>query len=475
MYVLSLPLVALVYRYAPSVNTLYALALIVNYVGWAVMFRTIFRASNHHDADQRFLWFYSLVLASHCFGLIVTAKVNMVSLACPLVAVLYYCVVIGHRFAYVLTALALCLISEDVALFVLSFSVYVWLFEPARRRLAYVSFAIAFAYATLVIAFIQPAVRHDLGQSSYLAIRLARTGDTMNVLKFVAQSSSLLLFLPAFAMTHFLAGRRRWTDYDWPRLAGLVFIAPASYWLICFVYGGFNVHHELMILSCVLLALAEFSSQPSWKPAIGFTDRRVWLLLAFFILTNGALNVRDIGGTTLVRGVLGRTRSGDSLGAAIQSNRAVIAAMQSIPLDRTVVYWTNRTVEAFVVDRPDVWRFPYLWDRADFLVIEREAKESFFGFDADTHQDLRDALAGGRLYSSTAFAPITPTAVHRIENELVRRRRSHTVRVANEHVLILERMQKEQIDLPSTTVGLGWTKNVYSGAVRKNGDLQPQP
>ena len=57
-------------------------------------------------------------------------------------------------------------------------------------------------------------------------------------------------------------------------------------------------------------------------------------------------------------------------------------------------------------------------------------------------------------------APMTTEMSDRVVRELVKEKARYRAVSEDEHVLLFERIEKEAIASPPTTVGLGWLKNV---------------
>ncbi len=148
-----------------------------------------------------------------------------------------------------------------------------------------------------------------------------------------------------------------------------------------------------------------------------------------------------------------------------KSNLKLIAAVESLPGSASLAYLTNSSVEGFIAGRSDIWKFPDNYDLADYLVIQPNARQSFYSMDIKENQGLVEAIANGKV-AGLDDAYISEALVKTIVRDLVVGKKSHRVMLDEPEVVLLERVQRHQMYIPPSTVGLGWVPNVFrsSGA-----------
>jgi hypothetical protein len=120
---------------------------------------------------------------------------------------------------------------------------------------------------------------------------------------------------------------------------------------------------------------------------------------------------------------------------------------------------TNSTVEGFIAGRSDLWQFPYHYDEADFLVLQRNAHQSFFSFPPPRDGDLPAALGQGR-FADEDDAVIATGMVQAVMDHLLMKAKTHRLVMDEPDVVLLERIQKQPFVVPSSTVGFGWIRGL---------------
>jgi len=157
---------------------------------------------------------------------------------------------------------------------------------------------------------------------------------------------------------------------------------------------------------------------------------------------------------------MGRTEKVGKMEVAFNeksSNQDVIKAVVNIPKENSLVFLTNSSVEGFIAGRSDIWKFPDYYDVADFLLIQRNAKQSFFSFSVDERQNLSEALLGGKN-AMADDALISEDMTKAIIRDLVVEKTTHRIVADESHLLILERIDKSLIFNPASTTNFGWIK-----------------
>ena len=449
------------YSLYPNINGLYVIYIVFIYVGMAYFSWQILKAIASKIALVTFLWAMFFLLTSEFFTLAVY-KNNPPLLVGPFILAMYYFLLRERKWAFLLTCILACLISEDVAMMIVTFSIYIFLFEPKWRPYSYYSFGFSVVYLILAIFIIQPAARYllDTQQSSYLLTRIMHIFETLNFPRFFKDLLPWVLFLPSLAFIYVAIGKTN--NINWRRTIGLIFIAPAAKWAIAIGYGGFGPHHLMSLFSFTFLAFLLMTTKVNLNDnyALSSLSRtRIVLLGGILMMYLFPVAVACAKPARIVTHYFLGIQT-DAEESTRLSNEDVIKAIRNIPDSRNFVYWTNRNVEGFIANHSDFWRFPYYFDHSDFLVIQKDAKETFFEFDPSSEKELEFALSQGKEYSSGDMAIISQEAIDRILEELVNTRKTHLIVFEDRFVLILERIERSEIILPPSLVGFGWLDNI---------------
>jgi hypothetical protein len=175
------------------------------------------------------------------------------------------------------------------------------------------------------------------------------------------------------------------------------------------------------------------------------------LLLLFIVLSNGAFV-----GANVLKGM----KSIFNTSQEKTSNIATINYIGEIPSDSSVVYWTNRTAEAFIVTRSDIWRFPNYFDKADYLVIQKNVNNSFYEISHEESVTLLEAIGKGSWGSSGDIRSITLKDIEGITRYLVYEKKTHEVVADNKYIIAFEKIKKETFEMPYFTIGVGWARDI---------------
>ena len=151
-----------------------------------------------------------------------------------------------------------------------------------------------------------------------------------------------------------------------------------------------------------------------------------------------------------------------------ESNRKLISTVKMLPRNSSLVYLTNSGVEGFIAGRSDIWRFPANYDLADYLVIQPNARQSFYSATIKGDQSLAEILSSGRQVDFDD-ANITVELAKAITRDLVVERKTHRVVVNEWGLILLERIESHRIYNPSTTMNFGFLSNIFRARnVEKN-------
>lgn len=458
-----------IYALWPNINGLYMIIMLLTYLSVAYFSWKILKHLSPEATLVKFLWVFS-VFASSSFLLIIQDKAYPMLFSTPFILAIYYFLIRGRKLAFFLTTVLLCLVQEDAAMFVISLSMYIFFFESKRKEYAYVSLGFAVIYLVLAIFIVQPAARYGLvTESSSLTVHDLKNFHILSVMELIREIQSLLSFLPAFILTYFIfekAGKP-----DWGKIIGLILVAPLSHWGIVVLKGGGA--HLIPVVICVFLALLLLLAHMEYSKAPFLNFRRFFLCNGILLVFLG-LNIYVTRGDTPIpiknfvkrvsyKGTLvwgNPDRELTEQEEQKNSNITVIKTIQNLPRHQTLVYWTNRNSEAFISNRSDLWRFPVYFDLADFLVIQKDAKESFFQCEFLPGEELKTSLNKGNWHSSGEKVIISEIMVAKIIDELVQKQKTHHILISNQHVVVLERVIRNEFTMPSSTLGFGWVQNL---------------
>lgn len=480
------------YKFFPGLNALYITVVAFN-LGGSILF--LFLLFRHYQPD-RFLFKYSIVLAlllSPWFIGLITYKCLFPLYQGVFIMALHYFFLKEKRFLFAVTASLLVLISEDAALFLIGYAAFLGVYS-VKRFYPFFSAALASGYTFLTIFILHPVFKMDMLTShkvpADVVVRLGRVFKGQVSLNSTDIIFYLGLAAAVFVIVSLLSGRLRATAL---KKAGLmVFVAPSSHWFITFVNGG--GHHPLPVFVMILLAATYLLASAEEPAGWGLARYRLVFSVPFFFGVvwyghNSLPSMAIDSGTDFSEsrtGIKPRARLFSAYKytvanstAVMASNTETVATVRAIPANESVVYWTNRTVEGFFVNRNDIWRFPSYYDRADCLVIQKNAQASFFSvalrgesgtsgagdnsmlnITENSGSGLAASIGAGRQASSWNKAPISPTVVAAIREELVLRSATHIVQSETESVLVLKRKTSYKFPMPNSSLGFGWLENV---------------
>lgn len=379
----------------------------------------------------------------------------------------YYFLIAGKRSMFLASMVALCLVSEEMAMVALSFSVYIFLIEPERKSYAWPSGLFALFYLALVVGLLQPLARTFIGATEpSTAVAFAKLVGPALLKPRLSFMFTLLAVPPAFVLGTLLFGRP--DSHEIKRLCALVILAPLPLWGACVVLGG--DHHLICPYVFIYLALVRqigaargvalpSTEQPRW--IVVFTATLILFFCSFRVMAQHLPIPLRAKALRLAGRIAKANELGYSLSIGKISNRAVIEIANSLPPDRSLVFWANNSVSGFISGRHSVWFFPYLYNKADYLLIQKDAYDIKFTFDPSSAPDLGTALKiTGKEYWTEISTPMKTEVVRSILEELVTKSRTHRIFVDNNHVLLLEKLRPQPFVGSPASVGFGWARNL---------------
>ena len=150
------------------------------------------------------------------------------------------------------------------------------------------------------------------------------------------------------------------------------------------------------------------------------------------------------------------------------SNRAVIAAAHALPPEKSFVYLVNNRSTGFILDHSDVWQCSDslqgrpAFDQTDYLLVQKDAIDLTCCFDPSSGANLRAVLEKIDDRVNDLNCPMTPALLKMIRESFAG---THRVARDDDHVLLLENLHPRKFVSPPTTVGIGWTRNLFKKAV----------
>lgn len=443
----------------PSPAAIYGIIFAWNLTAGAWLSRSILRRANPPDGRRRLLLAWSVL----AFGGLLAVLCQMAQLllfAGPFMLGVYDAYLARRRWAFVLWIAALALVSEDAAMIAACFGVYLLLFEEDGRAYGAAALAVSVPYVLFVLAVLQPAARADLtltgSTATAVVVKMLFSLSGGPLVSNLLSMLPLLAFLPAFGLAAGLFGvpDRRGLI----RAAGLAAVPAFLHWGECVVVGG--AHHLLPPWFGLFLGLLSWL-RDARGPAL---PRLAVVSAAAFFAVGLRLHAGHL--PLKVKPALLRAAGRSAQAAELErrvsgaeaSNRAVIAAASSIPLERSLVFLADNRVSGFIVGRSRVWDFPEHYDRADYLLVQKDAIDANYSFKPAPGTSLRETLKGTpRLNERNQ--KVGPEMVSAIRSSLLVDG-GYRVALENEHVLLLERVDRMPFEEPPATWGFGWTRGI---------------
>jgi len=449
----------------PGLTGLYATVMLFNIAGFSWLIFLLLRSQDPDGTPVKYPIAMTILLLSNFFD-IITYKCLFPLYQGVFILALHHAMLKGRRNMFMATAALFFLVSEDAALFAVTYAMSLFLVCKKDRFYPGFLLAAAVGYLSAVMFVLQPALKTDMLTEgpvpSDIILRLGRflRGESTF---FFGDVRYYAHFVPAaFAAVFLLCKGVPARVYLGSFL--LVASAPASHWFITLVNGG--GHHLMPITTTVILAVILTMGAMKIERGRGLESFRLAAALGLFLFCLAGFHRKAPRGPG----------PGEQALQAMATNQATIAAMRSIPKEKSVVYWTSRNVEGFVVDRNDIWRFPSYFDLADYLVMQKDTQDTFFEAGPETGgQETRSpglnigkrggsalisSLYAGTHHSSGKTARVSRRTIDLLLKDLVTDRKTHVVEREDEHVLLLRRRERHEFIMPRSSVGFGWIRNL---------------
>lgn len=459
-------LFAPIWNFWPNLSWLNGLVFLVNYGCMAIFAWKTLEHLSPHSYKIKALTAIGLLLSS---GFLFTFQQNaqFLLLSGPFMLAAYYFLLTRQRSMFVVSMILLCLISEDAAMVAVTFSFYVFLFDRDARSFAYLAGTFSIVYLAAVLLIVQPAARAELAiTSSTTALVIIK-----QIVDFNPDLGTLLIglapalfFAPAFVIVVLLFGR---PDVSWAKVAGLVFIAPFPHWGQSIVVGA--THHLLPVIIFLFAAfITVLGRTPDVQSAtLPFPRKKaifVFGLTAIFWAASMRILVSNLPEPILVpiyklAGKNERARKIEQNILDRKGNQRVLEVVRQIPKENSLVFMTNSAIAGIIADRSDIWPFPHYYGAADYLVLQPGARQSSFSFPTTGSLNFKESLAKGRA-SISNDSVISEESVNSIVRHLVVEEKTHRLALEEPGVVLLERIKKQPLYMPPSTVGFGWIQNI---------------
>ena len=462
-HILSTIIVSFFYIFRPGINTMYAVFIILNYIGFAFFTFKIIQRLSPSDVNLKSILAFSVFLLSGYLGQVLCKGAPMM-ICGPFILAAYYFLISEKKAAFFLTIASLCLIQDDLAIFAATFLIVLLIFERKCKKTIYLSLAFSLGYFVIWSFVMQPFLRHGLvlagHGSSLLLSRSHEVAETLSSWRpapkrwLTVFPGFYLLVLAAILIYRFFC---RPGALPWPKIFSFVFLAPVAHW----VYGSYTLSgpHLLPVLVMAYLAFLIFVGAVhfDWNRRVGpaqavilSVSAGIFLCVNFMVMTPALpfspriyawKAIKHLTGIEIFKSDEFRKKMArdDEWRKQIPSNKETIKIVNSIPKDRSVVFLGNYPVRGFITDRNDIWVFPMYYDLADFLVIEKGSKYgSFGGKDLESLDYSRPELR--EKFYNASDGVLSDKLVGKIREELVDNKHTHRVVRDTEYVLVLERV-----------------------------------
>ena len=451
----------------PNLPWLYGVVFLVNYGAMALFAWKTLSYLSPQSFRIKLLAAIGLLMAS---GFLFTFQQNaqLLMFSGPFALAAFYFLLTRQRAKFLLSLMLLCLTSEDAAMVAVTLCVYIYLFEKDARSYALQGGALAVAYLALVLLVIQPAARSELvltgSTTTMVVLKHILNFDPSAIGMLLIGFAPVLFFLPAFGIAYLLFGK---PDASWIQIAALVLIAPLPHWGESAIVGA--SHHLMPVVvftfAAFILMLGRTADIQSNAALSGKKAALLLCVSAIFVAGSCRVMISNLPEQILLPlyKLAGKSQRVQQLEGSVveqRSNRKLIAAVEKLPRNNSLVYLTNSSVEGFIAGRSDIWKFPDNYDLADYLVIQPNARQSFYSVVVKENQSLAETLATGK-YVDFDDAYIPAEFAKAIVRDLVGEKRSHRVMVDEPEVVLLERIERHQMYSPPSTIGLGWVPNVF--------------
>jgi hypothetical protein len=248
-----------------------------------------------------------------------------------------------------------------------------------------------------------------------------------------------------------------WTKRSGPqtqdlyRCLGLIFLAPLSHWASVVVNVGVHFIPVVVFSMIAVTLIISRSSLPF--PVIWSRQGRHWNLALMIIGLYFASNLFAFTYPKI-------EYIGNEYHAEKEANAHCLQNInQIVPVDASLTFWTARGIAGFLGNRSDLWIFPHFYDQTDFLVMQKNAKNTYFQAKIVAGQDLDQILRNGAYHTSGERINIDNKIIGAVCDRLVKVDNSHSIVFEDLEMVILKRKESIRFAQPPETRGLGFFLN----------------
>jgi hypothetical protein len=447
---------ALLWSLAPAPATIYFLIFAWNLAAGAWLSRSILRRLGSTDLDQRALFAVACLVGGGLLSVLCQMG-QLLLFAGPFILAVFDAFLSRRKAYFLLAVLALALLSEDSTMVLGTLAAFLFLFEEDGRPWGLAAGLVAAGWIGLVLFKIQPTARAalTLTHSTTTAVVAGRV-FALGARTLVANVSSMAPLLPSalafpLAAAFFGVPDRK----TLLRAAALGAAVALPHGIECVLVGG--AHHLLPPFYAMHLALLVCLAGVPGRPAGG---RAAAALAAAFFAAALRVNAGQL--PVELKPALYRLAhkpakaeaAALSLAGEEVSNRDVLSASRALPADASLVYLVNNHLTGFLSARSDVWEFPDQFDRADYVLVQKDAIDADYSF---------APRPGEPLSATFASTPRANERGQRATAQMLDALKAglvgpgvYSVSSEDDHVLLLKRNAPTPREIPPSTFGWNW-------------------
>jgi len=445
------------YLLNPNLNGLYSVWIAVTYISLAFFIWKLVCFFTVKDRLPKYLLVMSFVLTNALIFSLVVGKASPIVLGTPFLLAAYYFLQRERYLLFYLCSILFCLSYDDCGLLFISFLPYVYFFERKHLKPALITAVVGLLSVGLIVGVLQPLGRAGFpGKSTASMLDQFRlTWSLLNdvflfdyVLKtFMRLSFFGLLFL-AIPVALLWTKKSGPQPQDLYRCLGLIFLAPLSHWASIVINVG--VHFMPVVVFSTIAVTLIISRSSLAFPVTWPRQGRQGNLALVIIGLCFALNLFVFTYPKL-------QYINDTYHAEKEANAHCLQNVNRfVPLDASLTFWTARGIAGFLGNRSDFWIFPHYYDQTDFLVMQKNSKNTFFQVKIVAGQDLDQILRNGTYHSSGEKIEIDSKIIGAVCDKLVKVNQSHTIVFEDMEMVILKRKEHIRFEQPPETRGFGF-------------------
>lgn len=447
------------YKLIPNLYGLYAIVIAFNFIGCSYYLKKIIKFK--YPNQQHSIFILSLgLLSSGTFLSIVQYKCLFLLYSGPFFLGLLYYYLISNRIMIVIYSIIICLISDDAAVTMISFSFATFFLFNKTKLLSFFMCLLSFMYTAFSSFCIMPAAKYnletELKYASDLIFRIQNLFLQNNITYSLKHFIPIFIFFPAaYTIIKYTIGINplRNTKYQF---FFLVIIAPIPQSAYMFVNGG---PQHLLPIYILILFYFMINIKPEMDLKENVSTNKLKILsisVIFTCLLNSALLHQPYRSYF----VFGHKINIPAMHKQSISNINVLEAVdKNVPKEASLVYWTNRSIDGYITNKSDVWRFPFQYDKAEYLILQKDMTESFYTLEHIKISQLPNNILNGKYHSSGEITPVKNDTVKAVADFLVQNK-SYDIILNNDFCVLLKRQSPYPFIQPEDSIGLNFLKNI---------------